>query len=160
MNILKYMQVLGWEQDNKNKSNRGIQSCILSSVLNLIQNGGTLIHSSMNVRNDEELKITVAHNVNIIVNLANMLNVELADELQATEKTLASIGERLKENNPATLEMLVIDSVIKIGQMAKVCEALDHLESIDYRQEMKKLMVNVLEHQLIICCLLEESSVG
>jgi hypothetical protein len=91
-------------------------------------------------RDDPRLDSTLVDAFIIALATANTLNHQLSADLSCeTEASLSDVGARFAEALPrnASDDLWVVKEFVRYsGRLAKLCESLDHLEALPFRNEL------------------------
>jgi hypothetical protein len=72
-----------------------------------------------------------------------IIGLSACNALQVDADGILAAGHR-QAQEPFTPDRVALSLAIPVGRLAKACEALDHLENIDYASQMRQAIVDIL----------------
>lgn len=111
---------------------------------------GKVCDCTLNVQDYNALRKTVIDSFIISITSANALNIRIADQLPSVKSILSNslleAGVEVAKNLDIDLKdslWLVKRYPVLVGELAKACESVDHLEAYDYRTRIADCVVNI-----------------
>ncbi|MBX3629014.1 MAG: hypothetical protein KF908_03700 [Nitrosomonas sp.] len=140
---LQITQLKHDELFHKEISRLGIHQRLNHMALHFAKYSGKICDCVLNTPDEENLKRIIIDSFIISVTCANILNFRISDRLiPFEEKKFSSLDDlggdlikRLEINMHDPLWLIKVFPIV-VGEFAKACESVDHLESFSYRESM------------------------
>ncbi len=109
---------------------------------------GRIAGESADSEDHEKFDQTIVDSFVIALSTANILNLKLSDSLERSSDspTLSEFGATLlRQDQPASLDVLhfLRELAIAVGEMAKACESVDHLEAYPFREKISESLLKI-----------------
>jgi len=112
--------------------------------------------------NSPSLQRVLVDSLIIAISMANTLNMRIVDKIDTKSCSNASLDELSRQlarstalGNGSLLRNLLVAMSQSTGRMAKACEGLDHIESVDFREELKIAVIEVTKTTLAAAALID-----
>jgi hypothetical protein len=130
-----------------------VQHRLSHMVLHLAKYVGAIASADID---SEKLDRAIVDGVIISLSTANILNLKLADKLirnGASFPNLSALGLRAARTagvDQFNRDWLLKKMAVGVGQMAKGCESIDHLEAFPFREAITEGLLEVLTALLVV----------
>lgn len=119
-------------------------------TLHFAKYSGKICNFILNSSDEQALKKTVIDSFIISITCANALNLRVSDKLIIGNtqeiSSLSDLGHIISKNYEINVEdplWLVKTYPIVVGELAKACESVDHLESYQYREAIAGCVIRI-----------------
>lgn len=119
-------------------------------TLHFAKYAGKICSCILNTQDEQTLKKTVIDSFIISTTCANILNIRISDKLSFSDvrmpENLLDLGHDIATQlNIDTKDSLWIIKTfpIIVGELAKACESVDHLESYQYRETIADCVIRI-----------------
>lgn len=122
-------------------------------VLHFVKYAGRICDSVLNFKDELSLNKNVIDSFIIATTCANILNIQIADKLELSEaESLFDLGNSIASRlsiDTSDSFWLVKTYPIVVGELAKACESIDHLEPYPYREKIAECVIQIFSLMLI-----------
>lgn len=125
-------------------------------ALHFAKYAGKICNCILNAQDEQILKKTVIDSFIISTTCANILNIRISDKLSFSH---TQMPESLLDLGYDVTNQLGIDTKdplwliktypIVVGELAKACESVDHLESYQYRESIADCVIKICSLMLV-----------
>lgn len=147
------MQYQQYEHDeffHKEITRLNVHQRINHMALHFAKYAGKICNCILNTQDEQILKKTIIDSFIISTTCVNILNIRISDKLSFSN---TSMPENLHDLGNGIASQLGIDTEdslwlvktypIIVGELAKACESIDHLESYQYREIIADCVIKI-----------------
>jgi hypothetical protein len=153
------MQVQQYEHDeffHKEITRLNIHQRLNHMALHFAKYAGKICDCVLNTQDEQILKKNIIDSFIISTTCANTLNIRIVDKLSfsdtAMPENLLDLGRDIANQLGIDTEdslWLVKTYPVVVGELAKACESVDHLESYPYRETIADCVIRICSLMLV-----------
>lgn len=125
-------------------------------ALHFAKYSGKICNCILNSSDEQILKKTIIDSFIISITCTNILNIRVSDKLSYGDfskiSSLGDLGVVIAQSSNVDLNdplWLVKTYPIVVGELAKACESVDHLESYQYRDSIANCIIKICSLMLV-----------
>lgn len=150
------MQIQQFEHDeffHKEITRLNVHQRLNHMALHFAKYVGKICDCVLNSKDEQALKKNVIDSFIIATTCANILNIQISDKLElSNSKNLFELGNSIASRlgiDTAESLWLVKTYPVVVGELAKACESIDHLEPYQYREKIAECVIQIFSLMLV-----------